>query len=70
MSEEHNPLDDWTAYAQDKLNSPNWFPYKFERVVGGILLIGAECPLKRDGKPNFRKKNRDTIQTVVYPIDD
>ena len=61
---------DYTRYAQKKLKNKNWYPWLFERVVGGVLLTGAECPLKKDGEPNFRKYNKETKCTVVYPIKD
>lgn len=60
----------WTAYAQKKLADPSWFPWHFERVVGGIIMTGARCPLKRDGSPDFRKRDRSTEQKVLYPIKD
>lgn len=60
----------FTKFAQEKLNNPNWFPWKFERVVGGVLLTGAECPLKRDGQPNVRKHDKATKCTVVFPVSD
>ena len=62
-------MDNFTIYAQKKLGD-TWFPYKFERVFGGVILTGAECPLKKDGTPNFRKKNIDTISKLIYPIEE
>lgn len=61
-------IDDFTAYAQKKLKNKNWFPWKFERVVGGIIMTGASCPLKKDGSPDFRKKDKSTQCVVIYPI--
>lgn len=65
-----DPLKTWTEYAQRVLNNPNWYPWKFERVVGGILLTGAVCPLKKDGTPNTRKPDRSTQCTVIFPIEE
>lgn len=58
----------FTKYAQRKLKNKKWFPWLFERAVGGVIMTGAECPLKRNGEPNFRKYNKDTKMMVVYPI--
>lgn len=60
----------WTKYAQDKLNDPDWHPWHFERVLGGILLTGARCPKKKDGTPNFRKRDKSTEIRVLYPIEE
>ena len=61
---------DFTRYAQSKLKNTSWYPWKFERVVGGVLLTGAECPLKKDGSPNFRKRDKSTQCVVVYPVEE
>lgn len=61
---------EFTRFAQERLNNPNWYPWKFERVVGGVIMTGATCPLKKDGSPNFRLKERNTTQAVVYPMED
>lgn len=58
-----------TKYAQEKMGK-NWFPYKFERSVGGVIMTGAVCPLKKNGEPNFRKKDPSTVQTIIYPLKD
>lgn len=58
----------FTKYAQRVLKNKNWYPWKFERAVGGVILTGAECPLKMDGTPNFRKRNRATECKLIYPV--
>lgn len=66
-----NILDKWTSYCQKELNNKNWFPWFFKSVPGGILCVGAECPKfligKNKGKPNFKKKNKDTIKNMIIP---
>lgn len=61
---------EFTKHAQKKLNNPRWFPWKFERAVGGVIMRGAECPLKKDGSPNFRKRDKTTECVVIYPLKD
>ena len=58
---------EFTQYAQDIMGE-NWYPYKFERALGGVIMTGAVCPLKQNGEPNFRKRDRDTICRIIYPI--
>lgn len=58
----------FNQYAQRVLKNPKFFVWKFERVHGGVLLTGAECPLKRNGQPNIRKHDRNTKMTIVYPV--
>lgn len=65
-----NHLDVWTAYAQKKLGLSDWYPWKFERVLGGIVMTGAVMPLKLDGRPNVRNRDKATETKVLYPIED
>lgn len=62
-------LEKITDLCQKKLKNNNWYPYRLEALSGqGILCIGAECPKiifgKNRGKPNFKKKKKDTIEKV------
>lgn len=49
----------------------NWFPWLFERGIGGTICTGAVCPLitrgKNKGRPNFRKKKTNTEIKVFAP---
>jgi hypothetical protein len=58
----------FNIWARGHLNKPNFFVWKFERLANGILLTGAECPLKRDGSPNIRKRDKSTETKLVMPF--
>lgn len=58
-------IDKMTEYLQKRLKNKNWFPWLLESIEGGILVTGAECPLKKNGEPNFRKKDKSTIKKIV-----
>ncbi|PZP38411.1 MAG: hypothetical protein DI598_20815, partial [Pseudopedobacter saltans] len=61
-------IDAWTKICQSKVGRNDWYPYNFEKVTGGLLCIGAVCPLitrgKNKGEPNFRKKQKHSIDKV------
>lgn len=59
---------DFTAHAQRVLKNKNWYPYKFERAFGGVILTGAVMPLTKTGRPNVRKRDKSTEIKVIYPI--
>lgn len=67
---EIDPIEIWTAYGQKFLKNKHWYPWHFEAIAGGILMTGAECPLitrgPRKGQPNFSKKDKSTIEKVLY----
>jgi len=54
--------------AKQKVKNPEWYPWIFEAVEGGVLCTGAVCPLKirgpDKGAPNYRKADRSTMSRV------
>ncbi len=66
-----NIIDTWTRQAQSILQNGRWYPLKFESAANGYIMItGAECPLKKNGTPNYRKRDKMTQCVVVVPVGD
>lgn len=55
--------------ARAIVGKDDWYPWIFESITNGVLCTGACCPLitrgKNKGRPNYRKADMSTKQTVV-----
>jgi hypothetical protein len=64
-------FDEYTKYCQKILKNKNWYPWKFEVAVGGIICTGAECPKivrgSKKGQPNFRERDKSTENRIFIP---
>ena len=58
-------LAEITTHCQKELNNPNWYPLKMEAINGGTLVTGAIYALKKDGKINYRKKEKGTFAIFI-----
>lgn len=74
MTSEVEQTNTWPALvteAKKIAGVEGWHPWLFEKVTGGVLCIGAVCPLIKkgpnQGKPNYRKHDRTTVQKVFVP---
>lgn len=50
---------------------PDWHPYNFVKIHGGVNVTGVQCPLitrgRNKGQPNFRKPVPGSRLTVFVP---